>query len=149
MSEAPKLHAARPVGEKFPISSPFAQRTINGKQEYHNGIDFAVPAGTPIQAVIEGQIFRADWQDREDKQVGFGLRIWQVATISGMTYDVFYGHCSELLVKEGDHVTKGQIIAKSGNTGRSTGPHLHMGFRRAKDGQWCDVVFEANLGEAK
>lgn len=85
----------------------------------HDGIDWAVPSGTEIHAVDDGVVARA----RENYDYGTTVVIehnW------GKSY---YGHLSVLRVKEGQSITKGDLIALSGNTGLSTGPHLHFGIK--------------------
>jgi murein DD-endopeptidase MepM/ murein hydrolase activator NlpD len=86
---------------------------------YHTGCDFAVPVGTNIIAVADGKIENASW----GKSYGTQL----VQKVEGGW--VIYAHLSKALVKAGDKVTKGQHIAESGNTGNSSGPHLHFEMR--------------------
>ena len=86
---------------------------------YHTGVDFAVPTGTPILAVADGKIENANWGKAYGNQV--------VQKVEGGW--VIYAHLSKALVKAGDKVVKGQHIAESGNTGNSSGPHLHFEMR--------------------
>lgn len=101
------------------ISSPFgATRYVNNKVVgYHSGIDFPVPVGTPLRAANSGKIVLA----RKLTTTGNTIIIDH-----GMNIFSAYAHMSELKVKEGDKVRKGQNIGKSGNTGFTTGPHLHF-----------------------
>lgn len=101
------------------ISSPFgATRYVNNKiVGYHSGIDFPVPVGTPLRAANSGKIVLAR------KLVTTGNT---VIIDHGLNVFSAYAHMSELKVKEGDFVKKGQNIGKSGNTGFTTGPHLHF-----------------------
>ena len=92
----------------------------------HNGIDFACPVGTPIYATHDGII---KIKDQKDKAYGLHIRI-----ISNK-YEVVYGHLSEEFVQEGEYVKKGQMIGYSGNSGYSTGAHLHYGIRKIKGGK--------------
>ena len=85
----------------------------------HEGIDIGVPTGTPVYAVQAGTVTLAGVEG------GYGNSVVIAHTDAISTR---YGHNSELLVKVGDKVAKGQMIAKSGNTGHSTGPHLHFEF---------------------
>lgn len=86
----------------------------------HAGIDFAAPVGTPVFASMAGQVMRAGWNVLTGR-TGIGAYLQHEG--GRQTY---YGHLSRLLVGIGDMVKKGQQIALSGNTGRSTGPHLHF-----------------------
>jgi len=86
---------------------------------YHTGVDFAVPTGTPVLAVTDGKIENANWGK------SYGVQL--VQKVDGGWF--IYAHLSKALVKPGDKVTKGQHIAESGNTGNSTGPHLHVELR--------------------
>jgi len=88
---------------------------------YHTGVDFAVPQGTDVLAVADGKIAPANW----GKAYGTHL----VQNIEGQDTWVIYAHLSKSLVKIGDEVKKGQHIGESGNTGNSSGPHLHFEAR--------------------
>lgn len=108
------------VDEKYQkISSPFgAMRFVNNKVVgYHSGIDFPVPIGTPLIATNNGKIVLAE------KLTTTGNTI---IIDHGMNVFSAYAHMSELNVKVGDIVEKGQFLGKSGNTGFTTGPHLHF-----------------------
>ncbi|MDR1687384.1 MAG: peptidoglycan DD-metalloendopeptidase family protein [Clostridiales bacterium] len=84
--------------------------------EPHSGIDIAVDTGTSVKAPGAGEVIYADWS------AGYG----NLVTIDhGYGIVTKYGHNSKILVSAGDFVKRGDIIAKSGSTGRSTGPHLH------------------------
>ena len=86
---------------------------------YHTGVDFAVPSGTEIIAVADGKIENANW--------GKSYGIQAVQKVAGGW--VIYAHLSKLDVKPGDVVKAGQRIGASGNTGNSSGPHLHFEMR--------------------
>ena len=105
-----------------PISSPFGPRIhpIYGVPSFHTGIDIAVPEGTPVRAAASGTVTFAGWHE------GFGVL---VVIDHGNGYESYYGHLSKLLVSEGQRVSAGDVIALSGNTGLSTGPHLHFEVR--------------------
>ena len=129
----------RPVDEKFKVSSPFGMRKApvgEAKPEMHNGIDYATLIGTPFVAVAEGMIAAADWQDTDEKK-GFGLRIIQSVVVGSEIIQVFYAHLSKISVKAGERVLSGQELGLTGNSGRSSGPHLHLAFRDHK-GTWLD-----------
>ncbi|MEV6969352.1 M23 family metallopeptidase [Hamadaea sp. NPDC051192] len=83
----------------------------------HKGVDLAAPEGTPFTAVHDGTVVIAEWRG------GYGN---MVMIDHGNGLATVYGHSSQLLVKAGDHVKAGQVIALVGNTGQSTGPHLHL-----------------------
>lgn len=130
----------RPVDA--PISSPFGLRVIMGESKFHKGIDFACRVGTPIKAVIEGVVMRAGWENEADPKQGFGLRVMQRCTIDGKDYFLFYAHLNELKVEEATRLKRGDVVGLSGNTGRTTGPHLHFGARICNTNEFCDVKWE-------
>lgn len=86
----------------------------------HTGVDIANDKGTPIIAADGGVVTFADWKG------DYGLA---VVISHGGNKTTLYGHCSEILVSKGDVVKKGDVIAKMGNTGRTTGTHLHFEVR--------------------
>lgn len=94
----------------------------SGKASIHKGIDIAMPVGTPVKATGGGKVIRSGWQNSKDHHAGYGERI---AIDHGNGNVTEYGHLSRRDVKTGDIVKNGQTIARSGNTGKSTGPHLH------------------------
>ena len=87
---------------------------------YHTGVDFAVPVGTEVLAVADGVVANANWGK------SYGTQI--VEALPDGTFFI-YAHLSKSLVKPGDKVSKNQVIGKSGNTGNSSGPHLHVELR--------------------
>ncbi|PYO99699.1 MAG: hypothetical protein DMD61_06485 [Gemmatimonadetes bacterium] len=89
--------------------------------ESHPGIDIAVPAGTPVRAAGGGVVEAAGTDP------AYGLFV--LLRHSG-GYETMYGHASRVLVRDGDSIQAGQVIALSGNSGRSTAPHLHFEIRR-------------------
>lgn len=100
------------------ITSYFGTRSdpITGEISTHGGTDIAAPQGTPILAAADGTVIAATWHN------GYG---YYVKIKHNNTYSTLYGHCSELHVSAGQKVKQGQLIAKVGSTGYSTGPHLH------------------------
>ncbi len=101
------------------ISSYFGYRTdpFNGHREFHSGLDIATPIGTRVHAVAEGIVTYAG------ERSGYG----KVVEIDhGNGYMTRFAHNSKLLVHVGERVRVGQVISLSGDTGRSTGPHLHF-----------------------
>lgn len=91
-----------------------------GTWRMHEGVDLSGPKGTPIYATGNGVVTRAGWQR------GYGNLI---EINHGFGYKTRYGHLSAMHVSEGDSVTRGQVIADLGNTGVSSGPHLHYEVR--------------------
>jgi len=89
--------------------------------ESHPGIDIAVPTGTAVRAAAAGVVAHAGTDP------AYGLFVL-LRHIDG--YETMYGHASRLVVREGDSVVAGQVIALSGSSGRSTAPHLHFEIRR-------------------
>ena len=83
----------------------------------HEGIDFAAPMGSPIKAVSSGRVVYSGWAS------GYGYVVI-VEHQKGLR--TLYAHNSKLLVRVGESVGRGEVIARSGNTGNSTGPHLHF-----------------------
>lgn len=99
-----------------PVSSPFGHRTSVGAAHSHNGTDFAVPTGTEVVAPASGIITGAG--------AGSGGEGNYVTLDADGTVHKFF-HLSKILVNADDQVMAGEVLALSGNTGRSTGPHLH------------------------
>ncbi|MDE5602938.1 MAG: M23 family metallopeptidase, partial [Helicobacter sp.] len=96
---------------------PTLKRTLS-----HTGIDFGIPIGTPIYAPADGV---ADFIGG-GYNGGYGI---MVKLEHAFGFKTFYAHLSKIVVQKGDFVRRGQLIAYSGNTGRSTGPHLHYEVR--------------------
>ncbi len=100
------------------VTSTFGQRTspYTGLPQFHKGLDIANRVGTPVVATADGIVVKAAWDSNLGKSVvirhGYGVQ-------------TTYGHLSEINVRVGQKVRRGQKIAAVGNTGRSTGPHLH------------------------
>ena len=103
------------------ITSPFGWRVLFGKKQFHTGLDIANYRGTPIVASETGIVSYSGWIR------GYG-RVIIISHKYG--YSTVYGHCDRVLVKKGERVIKRQIIAKMGNTGYSTGTHLHFEVRK-------------------
>ena len=94
---------------------------FNGSVARHMGIDLAGPMGTPIYATADGNVSAAGFNSG-----GYGNLI---KLDHGRGIETRYGHLSAILVSAGQHVTRGQLIARMGSTGRSTGSHLHYEVR--------------------
>lgn len=103
-----------------PISSRFGMRW----GRLHAGIDIAIPVGTPLYAVADGVVVKAVGDQTHSRQSwGNYVKIRH----EGDNYSL-YAHMHQVLVKEGEQVKQGQLIGYSGNSGNSTGPHLHFEF---------------------
>jgi murein DD-endopeptidase MepM/ murein hydrolase activator NlpD len=102
------------------ITSNFGWRThpIKKTRLFHNGLDIAVPSRTPVKAAAGGEVVHSGWMN------GFG---YTVIIDHGRGVETLYAHNSKVSVAKGSMVNKGQQVALSGNTGLSTGPHLHFG----------------------
>ncbi|MCD7724692.1 MAG: M23 family metallopeptidase [Clostridiales bacterium] len=101
------------------LSSRFGRRTspTKGASSYHKGVDWATPIGTAVMASSAGTVTKAGWGS------GYGYVIYIQHADGRQTR---YGHLSKVLVSQGQTVSQGQKIALSGNTGVSTGPHVHF-----------------------
>ncbi len=114
-----------PIGSGWErrVTSEFGNRVdpITGKRKGHGGMDLAVPTGTPIRAALPGTVTVSKYNAG-----GYG---YYVMIDHGNGLATLYGHCSQLLARVGQTVQAGDIIALSGSTGRSTGPHLHFEVR--------------------
>ena len=125
---------AMPVSGK--VTSPFGFRDhpVSGVYSFHTALDIGVDNGTDVLAYADGTV----------RYVGensiFGLYV-KVDHANGVS--TFYAHCSKLLVSKGDEVKCGQVIAKSGETGNATGPHLH--FSIEKDGVRLNPAYYLDL----
>jgi murein DD-endopeptidase MepM/ murein hydrolase activator NlpD len=107
-------------------------------QTSHPGVDIVAATGTPVRSALDGEVTFAGWDDI----YGNVVRVQHNDSIVTM-----YGHNDEVLVEEGDRVAKGEVIARVGNTGRSTAPHLH--FAVLKNGIAEDPELYVNLGHSK
>jgi len=107
-----------PLPDSAQVTSSFGLRAhpLLGARRFHSGIDLGVPIGTPVRAAADGLVRRAS-----DDRVSGRL----VLLDHGSGVSTVYCHNDSLLVAPGDAVKKGQVIALSGNSGLSTGPHLH------------------------
>lgn len=109
-----------PTTRQYRVSSNFNPRRLNpvtGRIAPHKGVDFALPLGTPVLAIGDGEVIVS-------KRSGAAGNY--VAIRHGRQYMTRYMHMKKLLVKTGDKVKRGERIGLSGSTGRSTGPHLHF-----------------------
>lgn len=120
-----------PIAAGFPISSPYGARKDpkTGAEAFHYGIDFACPVGTPVVACLDGVIDGVGWENPLDHTQGFGLRVRQRVSVDGKLYFIFYPHLSETSVEVFERVIAGTRVGLSGNSGKTTGPHLHLEIR--------------------
>ena len=101
------------------LTSPFGYRSdpFTGARSFHTGVDLAAPIGTPVKATLDGRI----------AETGFNRIFGNYVIIThDRGYQSLYGHLSAVSVKRGQYVTQGAIVGAVGNTGYSTGPHLHL-----------------------
>ena len=129
-------------GEKYRISSGYGPRSGG----FHDGLDIKVPVGTSVLSTQDGKVL---YVNTANKNRSYGY----VVVVKGDDGTAtLYAHNSKVLVKEGDTVHKGQEIAKSGNTGKSTGPHIHYEVIKPDAGkpvQWNDHYFPAPATRVK
>ncbi|MFU0783846.1 MAG: hypothetical protein ACFWT2_12290 [Thermoanaerobacterium thermosaccharolyticum] len=121
-------YAAGSLPVKGTITSMFGWRSdpFGGGQEYHSGIDIACNIGTPVHSVSDGKVLYAG------SCSGYG----NIVVVRDSMYNYLYAHLSKINVKTGDMVKIGDIVALSGNEGRSTGPHLHFGISKITGDNW-------------
>ncbi len=124
---APRFSAGPNIPTYWPVAlaEGFITRGLigpGGDEESHFGIDIAVPGGTPVRASGGGTVEEAG----SDPEYGLFVLLGHPGG-----YQSMYGHASRVLISVGDRVEAGQVIALSGNTGRSTAPHLHFEVRRS------------------
>jgi len=117
------------TGKKTYITSPYGWRVhpVLGTKRFHAGIDIGVFSGTSIYALTDGEVIYSGWMS------GYG----NVVMIEHGSLTSVYGHNSSLVVKVGQKVKGGQLISYSGNTGLSSGPHLHFEMRK-ENGETID-----------
>lgn len=115
-----KSFLINPTAKKYRITSPFGRRTspTTGASTNHNGIDIATPMRTPILAPADGTIGYVVTNDAGGLQVAIDIK--------DLDLRIGFAHLDEATVRNGQLVHKGDIIAYTGNSGRSTGPHLHL-----------------------
>jgi len=105
------------------LSSRFSKarlHPIHGRELPHEGVDIAAPRGTPIRAAAKGRVIGAGWV------AGYGQ---MVEVDHGFGYTTRYGHASEIIVRVGQEIERGEMIARVGSTGIATSSHLHYEVR--------------------
>lgn len=122
-----KPSAAKPASSsstskgRWPVSGPVTSKFGKRWGRMHEGIDIGVSTGTTVRAFMSGKVTYSSWES------GYG---YLVKISHGNGLESLYGHNSKLLVKVGQTVSAGDVISKSGNTGESTGPHVHFEVRK-------------------
>ena len=134
MNESISACYERKYGSNYlPSGTTFYRPTTSGRissefkppsRPRHFAIDIAMPIGTPVYSTANGVV------GHTGTICGYSVVVWH--NINGKTYSSLYCHLSKILVSKGQTVTKDTQIAKSGNTGKSTGPHLHFGLMTGK-----------------
>ena len=119
----------RPAPKAFPVTQDFGENPQDyPKTHGHNGIDYGVPLGTKILAAASGEVIFAglDPETAKNPKAGYGVhvRLRHPGNVLSL-----YGHLTDALVQVGEQVQVGEPIGLSGNTGRSTAPHLHFEVR--------------------
>lgn len=116
--------AIQPVPEKFmrTMASGYGVRVdpVYGTTKFHEGMDFSAPPGTPVYATADGTVASASWHGAYGNMIEIK---------HGYNYTTRYAHLSKINVRAGQTVHRGDLIGEIGNTGKSTGPHLHYEVR--------------------
>lgn len=121
------INASAPEGA--PVNGVLTQTSHDG----HVALDFGVPIGTSVKTTLEGDVTFAGWNNE-----GYG----NLVIVENGAYKTYYAHLSNIPVNVGQSVKTGDIIGLSGNTGNSTGPHLHYEIR--KNGIAINPIFSLN-----
>ncbi|WP_071518270.1 M23 family metallopeptidase [Geitlerinema sp. PCC 9228] len=123
-----------PLSIPATITSVFGWRThpIFGEERFHTGTDLGAPQGTPVVAALGGRVAQAGWI----KGYGLTVILEHFDRHNQPQERTLYAHLSRLWVEAGDWVEQGSAIAQVGNTGYSTGPHLHFEWQQATSEGW-------------
>ncbi len=115
----PSIPPVNPMPGSYRISSTFGRRTdpVTGRSARHEGVDFACDIGNPIYSTADGVV-----ESVKSEYFGYGKN---VIINHGFGYKTRYAHMDEISVSVGEKVVRGKYIGTTGNTGKSTGPHLH------------------------
>ena len=127
--------------DRLHITSPFGSRIhpITGQRKMHSGIDYGSPRGAPVYAVAKGKVVVSGFDNLSGNKIA--IRHADNSTS-------YYMHLQSRGVGVGQQVTGGQVIGRVGSTGRSTGPHLHLGFKNAQ-GQWINPKSKTMIATPK
>lgn len=126
----PGQEVSRPIQGRITDVFGWRLHPLTGRPEFHTGIDIAAETGTPVPSASSGVVVQSGWNS------GYGLSV-TVRGSDGLEY--VYGHLSEILVTLGARIDRNQVVGLVGNTGISTGPHLHFEVRQ--NGQCIDPAF--------
>lgn len=127
--------------DRLHITSPFGTRIhpITGVRKTHYGIDYGNPTGTPVYSVAEGVVTVSGFDQFSGNKIAIKHRDRS---------ESWYMHLSSRGVSVGAHVSARQVIGRVGSTGRSTGPHLHLGFKNEK-GTWINPASKTMIAAPK
>lgn len=127
--------------DRLHITSPFGSRIhpITGKRKMHSGIDYGSPKGSPVYAVAKGRVVVSGYDEFSGNKIAIRHADNSVS---------YYMHLNSRGVGVGQEVMGGQIIGRVGSTGRSTGPHLHLGFKDAR-GNWINPKSKTMIATPK
>lgn len=119
VSRIPKISPIVPDRSQYRLSSSFGVRKdpISGKRARHQGLDFAIAIGNPVYSTGDGVVEKV-----RRSRIGYGNNI---IVDHGFGYKTRYAHLSSIEVEEGAVVKRGDFLGRTGNTGKSSGPHLH------------------------
>ncbi len=107
--------------KQSPSGRPAGGVLTQGFHPTHMALDFGIATGTPIKSTMDGKVVYAGWNDQ-----GYG----NLVIVENGPYKTYYAHLSSIPVSVGEVITSGSTIGLSGNTGNSTGPHLHYEIRK-------------------
>jgi murein DD-endopeptidase MepM/ murein hydrolase activator NlpD len=103
-----------------PSGRPLVGRLTQASHNGHMALDIGVPVGTPVKATMDGQVVYAGWNDQ-----GYG----NLVIVENGPYRTYFAHLSKIPVQVGQRIHAREVVGLSGNTGNSTGPHLHYEVR--------------------
>lgn len=147
----------RPVSDDIKVTSPFGPRSLGNSN--HGGTDYGCPTGTEIYATMDGIV--VDVVNKFTTEGYYSDTAWQgnggmdsygnyvIIRSANGKYQTLYAHCSKVNVSKNDTIKQGQIIAYSGNTGNSTGPHLHFELQLIQSGSFKRVNAELYINTEK
>lgn len=129
--------------DDYRMTSPFGWRNspITGKKEFHTGVDLVKSHKAPIYAFVEGEVVHAKMGATGSGFGGYGIVV-AIKDKHGCLH--VYAHLDSTAVKVGQKVAKGQVIGRQGNTGKSTGSHLHYEIRKTSKPQYGWIADREN-----